>query len=436
MFPAKPVGVILKVKTMSTNFAAANDDSHVAGPGESGWVPAPPATPAHIIRSDEEALAVAERLKPLFAADARERDRERRLPFDEVDVFSQSGLWGITIPKAYGGPGVSQVTLAKVFATLASGDPSLTQIAQNSFEIIDVIRLTGNEEQKHALFSAVLSGKRLGNAFSEFKGKNVEAFETRLVGHGSDFVVSGQKFYATGALFAHLVPIVALDEDGRVVVAVADRQSPGLTVVDDWSAFGQRTTASGTVILDNVQVPAERVLSAHIVYENQSAVGPQSQLIHAAIDAGIARGAIEATIDLVRNHARPWIDSGQDRASDDPYTISTVGDLTIRLHAAEAMLERAARQLDATIANVNAESIGLAKIAVAEAKVLTTDIALLASSKLFELAGTRSTLGVHNLDRFWRDARTHTLHDPVRWKFHAVGQYYLNGVQPPLHSWI
>ncbi|CAN7653615.1 SfnB family sulfur acquisition oxidoreductase [Pararhizobium sp. LjRoot238] len=421
---------------MSTNFAAASNSTPIVLPGEPGWVPALPIAPAHIIRDDAEALVVAKRLKPLFASDARERDRERRLPFEEVDVFSQSGLWGITIPRAYRGAGVSQVTLAKVFATLASGDPSLTQIAQNSFEIIDVIRLTGSEEQKRALFSAVLSGKRLGNAFSEFKGKNVEAFETGLVRRGSNFVVNGQKFYATGALFAHLVPIVALDEDGHVVVAVADRDSAGLTVVNDWSAFGQRTTASGTVILDNVKVPVERVLPAHIVYENQSAVGPQSQLIHPAIDAGIARGAIEATIDLVRNYARPWIDSGQERASDDPYTISTIGDLKIRLHASEALLERAGRQLDATIADVNEETIGLAKIAVAEAKVLTTDIALLASSKLFELAGTRSTLGAHNLDRFWRDARTHTLHDPVRWKFHAVGQYYLNGVQPPLHSWI
>ncbi len=404
--------------------------------GDTGWVPAKPAGPAHVIRDDAEALAVAARLKPLFAAEAVERDRERRLPFAEVDLFSQSGLWGITIPKAYGGAGVSQVTLAKVFATLASGDPSLTQIAQNSFEIIDVIRLTGSEAQKRDLFGKVLAGQRLGNAFSEFKGKNVEAFETTLKPKGGGYAVKGQKFYSTGALFAHLVPIVALDEDGHVVVAVADRDAPGLQVVNDWSAFGQRTTASGTVILDNVLVDAARVLPAHLVYEHPSAVGPQSQLIHAAIDAGIARGAIEATIDLVRNHARPWIDSGQARASDDPYTIAAIGDLKIKLHAAEAMLERAGLQLDATIARVSEETIGLAKIAVAEAKVLTTDIALLASSKLFELAGTRSTLGVHNLDRFWRDARTHTLHDPVRWKLHAIGQFYLNDIQPPLHSWI
>lgn len=405
-------------------------------PGAPGWAPPHPARSAHIIADDAEAITVAKELAPLFAREARERDQERRLPFAEVDVFSQSGLWGITIPRAYGGAGVSQRTLARVFAELAAGDASLTQIAQNSFEIIDVIRLSGSEAQKRELFGLVLSGYRLGNAFSEFKGKNVEDFSTRLVKRGDNYVVTGEKFYSTGALFAHLVPIVALGEDGHVYVAVADRDTPGLTVIDDWSAFGQRTTASGTVILKDVVIPASRVLPAHIVYENPSAVGPQSQLLHAAIDAGIARGALAATIAFVRDQARPWIDSGQPKASDDPYTIAAIGDLAIRLNAAEALLDRAGAQLDATIADTTLESIALAKVATAEAKVLTTDAALLATSKLFELGGTRSTLGRHGLDQLWRDARTHTLHDPVRWKYHAVGQFYLNGVHPPLHSWI
>ena len=407
-----------------------------SAPGTPGWVPSRPVRPAHVIADDAEAIAVAKSLAPLFARDARERDLERRLPFEEVDVFSQSGLWGITIPREYGGAGVSQRTLAKVFVELASGDASLTQIAQNSFEIIDVIRRTGSEEQKRELFGLVLAGYRLGNAFSEFKGKNVEDFSTRIVRRGDHYVVSGEKFYSTGALFAHLVPIIALDEEGHVVVAVAERDAPGLTVIDDWSGIGQRTTASGTVCIEEVVIPASRLLPAHIVYENPSAVGPQSQLLQAAIDAGIAKGALAATIDFVRNQARPWIDSGQEKATDDPYTIAAIGDLAIRLHAAEALLDRAGEQIDATLRDINLDSIALAKVATAEAKVLTTDIALLATSKLFELGGTRASLARHGLDRLWRDARTHTLHDPVRWKYHAVGQFYLNGVHPPLHSWI
>lgn len=405
-------------------------------PDHQGWLPEKPRERAHVITSDEEAIEVAKALVPVFAKEAGERDRDRLLPFAEIDTFSQSGLWGITIPKEYGGAGVSLATLGKVFAILASGDASLTQIAQNSFEILDVIRQTGSHSQKRELFDLVLKGYRLGNAFSEFKGKNVEAFETRLTKEGDGFRVSGEKFYATGALFAHLVPIVAIDDDGHVVVAVADRDATGLEVVNDWSAFGQRTTASGTVLLKNVHIPASRVLPAHLVYESQSAVGPQSQLLHSAIDIGIARAAIRETINFVKTKSRPWIDSGEESASADLYTIAAIGDLKIRLHAAEALLERAGRVLDATILDQNDASIAKAKIANAEAKVLSTEVALGATNKLFELAGTRSTLGAYNLDRLWRDARTHTLHDPVRWKYHAIGNFYLNGVQPPLHSWI
>ncbi|MFO1061889.1 MAG: SfnB family sulfur acquisition oxidoreductase [Dongiaceae bacterium] len=398
--------------------------------------PARPREPAHVIRSGAEAIAAAQALAPCLAEEAGERDRDRRLPAGELDLFSQSGLWGISVPQAYGGAGVSQGVIAKVFQTIAAADASIAQIPQNHFEILDVIRATGSEAQKRELFGLVLAGLRLGNAFSEFKGKNVEDFQTRLVRRGKGFVINGEKFYSTGALFAHLVPVVAIDEDGKVQVAIVDRETPGLEVIDDWSGFGQRTTASGTVRLHEVAVPPERVLPAHLVYDVPSPAGPQSQLVHASIDAGIAQSAIETTIRLVREHARPWIDSGKERAGDDPYTIAQIGDLEIRLHAAEALLERAAGFVDEAIADPTPEPVARAKIAVAEAKVLTTEIALLGANKLFELAGTRSTLAAHQLDRLWRDARTHTLHDPVRWKFHAIGRYYLDHVHPPIHSWI
>lgn len=395
-----------------------------------------PTAPAHIISGESEAIEVARKIAASFAVDAGIRDRERRLPLPELDLFSQSGLWGITVPKAYGGAGVSQVTLSQIISIIASADSSLSQIPQNHYEIVDLIRQTGTEEQKRVLFAAVLSGLRLGNAFSEYKGKNVEDFTTRIVRQGDSYVVNGEKFYSTGALFSHLVPIVALTDDGKVLCAIADRETPGLTIIDDWSSFGQRTTASGTVLLKDVVVPAERVLEAYIAYDRPSTAGPQSQILHASIDVGLARGIIEKTIQFVRESARPWIDSGVEKASQDPYTIAEIGDLKIRLHAAEALLERAARITDRAIADPQADGITSAKVAVAEAKVLTTEIALLAANKLFELSGTRSTLGVHNLDRLWRDVRAHTLHDPVRWKPHAVGNYYLNGINPPLHSWI
>ena len=138
---------------------------------------------------------------------------------------------------------------------------------------------------------------------------------------------------------------------------------------------------------------------------------------------------------FVKTKSRAWIDSGKDHASEDPYTIQAIGGLTLRLHAAQALLEKAGRAIDEAVRAPSAESVAWAQIVTAEAKVLSTEIAIEATNKLFELAGTRSTLAEHNLDRHWRNARTHTLHDPVRWKYAILGDYFLNGKNPPLHAW-
>ncbi len=63
-------------------------------------------------------------------------------------------------------------------------------------------------------------------------------------------------------------------------------------------------------------------------------------------------------------------------------------------------------------------------------------IAIAATNKLFELAFTRSTLAEHNIDRHWHNTRTHTLHDPVSWKYAIIGNYALDDINPPSHDWI
>ena len=213
------------------------------------------------------------------------------------------------------------------------------------------------------------------------------------------------------------------------------RATPGLRVVDDWSGFGQRTTASGTVLLNNVRVDADLVVDNWRLNESPNIQGAVSQLIQAAIDLGIAREAIADTVRFVRERSRPWIDAKVERNSDDPYVIADIGKLSIELHAAEALLRKAGRVLDEVSASrVDAQAAARASIAVAEAKVLSTELSLLASEKLFELSGSRATLAEFNLDRHWRNARVHTLHDPVRWKYHAIGNYALSGVLPPRHG--
>ena len=217
-------------------------------------------------------------------------------------------------------------------------------------------------------------------------------------------------------------------------LAIVARHAAGLTVIDDWSGFGQRTTGSGSAVFDNVQVPADAVIGFASAFTRPTQIGPLAQILHAAIDLGIARAAYADLLEFVRTRSRPWIDSGVERAGDDPLTLREVGDLTIQLHAAEALLQRAGDRLDTAAAEPTDDSVAAASIAVAEARVLTTDVSLAAGSKLFELAGSQATLAEHNLDRHWRNARTHTLHDPVRWKYHAIGNYVLNGQKPPRHG--
>jgi SfnB family sulfur acquisition oxidoreductase len=390
---------------------------------------------AHRIASDADAVSVATRLAAEFAVEAGDRDKERRLPTKEIDIFSNSGLWAITIPKAYGGAGVSFVTLAEVIATISAADPSLGQLPQNHFAALDAIRVTASEEQKRLWFDRVLQGYRLGNAFSEARSRHVGAFETTLRRDGDRFVVNGEKFYATGALFAHFIHIGAADENGNIHLAIAPRDAKGLTIIDSWSSFGQRTTASGNVVIDHVGLGPEAVIPAYLGGERPSSNGSVSQIIQAAVDLGIARGAIDETLRFVRNHVRPWIDSGQEYGHQDVFTIAQIGDLQVKLHAAEVLIERAGRAIDEILDDPSDASVAETAVKVAEAKVLTTEIAILSTNKLHELGGTRSTLGQYNFDRHWRNARTHTLHDPVRWKYFHVGNHLLNGVAPPRHAW-
>lgn len=191
------------------------------------------------------------------------------------------------------------------------------------------------------------------------------------------------------------------------------------------------------MLLNNVRVDAELIIDNWRLNETPNIQGAVSQLIQAAIDLGIARGAIDDTLSFVRERSRPWIDANVERNSDDPYVIADIGRLKIELHAAQALLHKAGRVLDqVSAAPIDAQAAARASIAVAEAKVLSTELSLLASEKLFELSGSRASLAEFNLDRHWRNARVHTLHDPVRWKYHAIGAYRLNGTLPARHSWI
>ncbi len=382
------------------------------------------------------ARAAAAEIATLAQDEAIKRDQQRIYALRELDLFSQSGLGGLIIPENYGGSGLSYADLSDVFRRIASVDPSLAQIPQNHFGLIQIILGNGSEAQKKMLLGAVASGHRFGNGGPEKNSRHTRDVQARLQKTPNGLRLNGEKFYSTGALFAHIVATTALDDNQRPVLVFIPRPAAGLTIIDDWSGIGQRTTASGTVRLDNVAVDPLWVIALPDASQ-PTLRGPVSQLMQAAIDAGIAQGALNEALDFVRNASRPWVDANVSRNADDPYILADIGRISVELEAANALLDRAARTLDAIDQReLTADNTARAAIAVAEAKVLTTEVALRASEKLLEWSGSRGTLAQHGLDRHWRNARTHTLHDPVRWKYHAIGDFYLNGTLPARHAWI
>jgi alkylation response protein AidB-like acyl-CoA dehydrogenase len=198
--------------------------------------------------------------------------------------------------------------------------------------------------------------------------------------------------------------------------------------------MGQRTTASGTVRLEGVEVDAARITPYHVTFEGPQTYGAFAQLLHAALDTGIARSALTEAATFVTTRSRPYPDAGVERAADDPLVVHAFGEMELQVRAAEALVAEAGRVVDRADADLTEESAALASLAVAAARAASTQAAIDVSSRLFEVAGTRSALNGLNLDRHWRNARTHTLHDPAGWKVQHLGRYAVDGTFPPNHG--
>jgi SfnB family sulfur acquisition oxidoreductase len=407
------------------------------------------AAQAKVLFSATEALAAARTYAASIADGVIGRDRAGGVPYAELAALDASGLLGITVPAAHGGPDLSPVVLAEVIATIAATDPAIAQIPQAHYLFVDVLAVHGRAEQQERLFADVLAGARLGNGLAERGGQHAQDLKTRLRSgpHGTGqsgpgwggLRLDGRKYYCTGAISARWIGVSALDDDGRLVLAFVERNAPGVLVDDDWNVMGQRATVSGSAVFDQVPVDPGLVVPYASVFEVPQQLGARSQLVHAAIQVGIARGALRDAGEYVRSKARPFFEAARagwaDTAAADPHTIHRFGRLATQVRAAETMLAAAAATLEeVTRFPRDAGEAARGSIAVAQAKAFASDVAVEVASDLFALAGASAADERHDLSRHWRNARTHASHDPVDWKYHHVGNFLLNHTPPPNHG--
>ncbi|WP_045494189.1 acyl-CoA dehydrogenase family protein [Pseudomonas sp. StFLB209] len=389
----------------------------------------PTEAPAQRLHSEEQAIATAREVAVEIARLAADPANNNSLPWRQAELLSQSGLTAIGVPKEFGGLGASVQTIVETVRLISVADGGVGQLLQIHNVMLRGIFTGYSPAVRDRLIADVLAGKRFGNALAEVGGKNKFALKTRVERReDGKLVLNGSKFYSTGSYLAEWISLTAASDTGGAGVLL-NRNTPGLTLVDDWEAFGQNNSVSGTVIFDNIVLDEDFIARREGPMKRTGLTFPQ--ILHAAIDTGIASGALNAAVDYLKNHARPWVESNVERANEEPHIIKQIGEYAVALRAAESLLREAAQVFDRhNLDPDNKELQDELILSVATARAHSDGASLKISSDIFSLLGASSTLSKWNLDRFWRNARVHTTHDPIRWRLHHVGNYYLNGIDP------
>ena len=395
-----------------------------------------------VLSSTHEALQTARSVAATIAAGVVERELTGTWPEQELRQVAASGLLGIIVPATHGGPDLPQSTAVEVLRILSQADSAVGQLLLSHFVLSAAIQGLEGADPAPRIYRDVLDGAQIGNATVERGTRtSVERLTTVTRRDEDTWVLNGKKFYATGALGATWIGVAARIPDtepshgATVFVQPAD---PGVSLnLDRWTSFGQRGTASGEVVLDQVVVDDEFVIDEgpdpDPVTAPPSVLGAFDQALHAAVDIGIARAALEDGARFVTTKTRPWFEAGVDSAAQEPHVVRRFGELTARLYALEALLARGAGLVDEALAapELTREAAASASLNIAAAKALAQEFAVEIASGVFELAGASATDAGYALDRHWRNVRVHSLHDPARWKYVHLGNHTLFGTNPP-----
>lgn len=380
---------------------------------------------------DERLFVIAHELAQRLAVTAVQRDREGGHATLEREWIRDSGLLKLSIPVELGGLGTSWPTIYQIIRILAKADSALAHVFAFHHLQMAGIQLYGTaQQQRHLLRETVEQHWFWGNALNPLDKRVV------ATPHPEGHVIDGIKSFASGSVGSDWLTVSAWDAATQTaIIGVLPTGAEGVKVEADWDSFGQRQTDSGNVRFENV------LLRHDFVFQKPGQKpSPQatlrtlvSQLIMANLYLGIAQGAFEAARRFTSDQARPWFAAGVANAIDDPYVQHRYADLWLMLRPAEVLADQAAVHLESVFrkgALVTAQDRGELAIAVTEAKCLAHRAGIEISNQMFELTGARSTSAQYGFDRFWRNVRVHTLHDPIDYKLRDIGRHVLSGSLP------
>jgi alkylation response protein AidB-like acyl-CoA dehydrogenase len=387
-----------------------------------------------------EWIARAQEVADILAVDAVERDRANATPYAEVQLLKDSGLVTLLGPREHGGAGESWDTAYKVIRTVARGDGSIGQVLGYHYLWAWAARLVATEEQIAAV-------EELYTRNNFLFGGAVNPRDTDLIirEEGGELVYSGHKSFSTGGQISDLTVLEGVLEGTEThIFAIVPTAQEGIIFADDWDSLGQRLTESGSVEIRDVRVPwaaaagfVEKQFQP-LVYNTLNV--PAIQLVFANFYLGIAQGALETASAYTRTKTRAWPYGGDNKkhASEEWYLLEGYGELQSKLWADEALLDAAGAEISAVLHAPREELTerrrGELAVRIAAGKLRIVADGLEIATKVYELTGARASASAVGLDIFWRNLRTHSLHDPIAYKKREVGEYVLLN-QIPEPTW-
>ncbi|WP_285429018.1 acyl-CoA dehydrogenase family protein [Pseudomonas sp. lyk4-R2A-8] len=377
-------------------------------------------------------LQTAKLLAAEFALTAVKRDEHGGTPKTERDALRQSGLLALSIPAQYGGLGATWSSTLAVVREFAKVDSSIAHIFGFHHLMLATVRLFSRPDQWQPWFEQTARK-------NWFWGNALNPLDTRTVvkdfGGWREF--SGKKSFCSGASDSQMLIASAVDENagGKLLIAAIPSGRSGITLHNDWNNIGQRQTDSGSASFERVRVEeSELLLDPGPLSTPFACLRPLiAQLTFTHMFLGIAEGAFAEARHYTLTESRPWHKSGAQGVDQDPYVLHHYGEFWVALESVRLLVERAADLLDEAWAKgpaLGEKQRGQLAIAIATAKVAATRQGLDLCSRLFEVTGARSTHASLRLDRHWRNLRTQTLHDPVDYKLHELGDWALNQSLP------
>jgi alkylation response protein AidB-like acyl-CoA dehydrogenase len=389
---------------------------------------------------------LASKFRPIFARikeNAVSRELERKLPFEEIQWLKEAGFGAVRIPVVEGGAGATLPELFNLLIELSAADSNVTQALRAHFGYLEDVLSSTDPKRRKKWLPRFAAGDIAGSAWTEIGAAKLGTFSTKVTKNGHGLVVNGEKFYTTGSLFADWIDIGvdAFDEaagEEKPGSAIVSRRAPGVTVVDDWDGFGQIVTASGTTTFVNVPVEEDDVIDDDIRFKYGAAF---YQLVHLATLAGIGRAATDDVAKAVAERKRTYTHAAAPKSSQDPQVLQVVGRIRSRSYAAGAIVLKAAEALQRAFdahflgdPDLDERANAIAELEAAQAQTVVTDLILEATTIVFDALGASATLRSASQDRYWRNARTLSSHNPRIYKDRIIGDFAVNGTNPP-YQW-